>query len=554
MFLKINKNEKVSHVILKILNSINSNVVFGITGGAIEPFYNAIYEKKDSLKIKNILMRHESGASFAAHGYYLSTNNMAVCCCTTGPAITNIITGVANAFSDEIPMLIITPQHNSDKLGKNIFQDTSSDAIDCVKLFSDITKYSSYISSPKEVISKIIKALTNALTHPLGPVHLNIQSSVFDMPINFEGFIKVIDNRKIEFIDIEKSKNIIKSLDSYINKTILVGNINKEESKMIEIISDVLDFNLITHPTSKKNINSSHPKYKGVFGFSGHKDAKETLEKSDLIITFNNKFTEMDTNKWSDLILNNKLIHVDHNADNFVYSYMAKEHIYSSTKEFLKLIFKNYKIDKNHSINYVKNNIIKNNKKEKEKIHPATLFEKIYTNMPENTQYLVETGNSWGWGTHFLDLNGNFNYHISMNFGTMAWTIGAAIGMSLGSKEKIVSFCGDGSYLMSSNELTVASEHNLNVIIIIVNDSNLGMVKHGQKLNNAKEIDYSLPNINYSEIAKASGIFSIKIKNKEDLNNINYNEIINYNGPILIDVDVDPDSIPPMAERILGLK
>lgn len=553
MFVKIQKDEKVSHVILKILNSIDSNVIFGITGGAIEPFYNAIYETKKNFNIKNILMRHESGAAFAAHGYYLNTNKLATCCCTTGPAITNIITGVANAFSDEIPMLIITPQHNQDKLGKNVFQNTSLDGIDPLKIFSDITKYNSLITSPNEIIQKLINALTASLTQPLGPVHLNIQSSVFDMKIGYDGFVKVIDNRHIEFIDNEKSLKTIETLNDYIKKTIVVGNVSKKEAEKIEIISDLLNFDIITHPMSKKSINSNHPNYKGVFGFSGHKLAKKTLQESDLILTFNNKFTEMDTSNWSDLLLNNKLIHIDKNIDNFSISFMAKDHIFSSANSFLDLIISKFNINKDHKVNYKKNNIEKNKKKEGKIIHPASAFEKIYENMPKKTQYLIETGNSWGWGTHFLDINETFNYHISMNFGTMAWTIGASIGMSLESEGKVVAFCGDGSYLMSSNELTVAIEHCLPVVIVVINDSNLGMVKHGQRLNNAKEIDYNLPKIDYCNIGKSLGIFSLKIKNTEELNNIDYKKINEHNGPVLIDIEVDPESVPPMAERILGL-
>jgi acetolactate synthase-1/2/3 large subunit len=166
----------------------------------------------------------------------------------------------------------------------------------------------------------------------------------------------------------------------------------------------------------------------------------------------------------------------------------------------------------------------------------------------------LDAGNTWAWFTHYFHRKCRQGYyHIAMGFGSMGWAIGASIGTSFGSKEPSVCVTGDGSYLMSGQEITVALQHQIPVIFVILNDSELGMVKHGQKLGGAEEVGFELPEIDYAMMAQAMGIEGLTIRTPEELVEIDWQHLGNKKAPTLINLIIDPNEVPPMGQRVKGL-
>ncbi|MFK5892511.1 MAG: thiamine pyrophosphate-binding protein, partial [Pseudomonadota bacterium] len=180
----INTEKTLADLILAYLSSIKAEYIFGVPGGAIEPLYNALArsarepDKEDHLSIKSVIARHEAGAAFMADGYARETGKLGVCCGTTGPGTTNLITGVASAYADRIPMLVITAQTALPNFGKRGLQESSSDGIDTVAMFENFTNYNTLISHPSQLEGKLFTALISAFHEPQGPVHISIPMDI----------------------------------------------------------------------------------------------------------------------------------------------------------------------------------------------------------------------------------------------------------------------------------------------------------------------------------------------------------------------------------------
>ncbi len=187
-------------------------------------------------------------------------------------------------------------------------------------------------------------------------------------------------------------------------------------------------------------------------------------------------------------------------------------------------------------------------------LKPQRVTSEFARNIPLNFRLHIDAGNAWAWFTHYYHRRGSQgHYHIAMGFGSMGWAIGAAIGSSLGSAHPSICVTGDGSYLMAGQEITVALQHKLPVIYVVLNDSALGMVKHGQKLGGAEEVGFELPNINYAKIAEAMGIQGIRVSTPEELVDIDWQKLGSKKAPTLIDVVIDANEVPPMGQRVKGL-
>lgn len=174
--------------------------------------------------------------------------------------------------------------------------------------------------------------------------------------------------------------------------------------------------------------------------------------------------------------------------------------------------------------------------------------------LPSSARFHIDAGNSWAWATHYLHLNSISNYRIAMGFGSMGWAPGAAVGAASAQDEApVVCITGDGSYLMSGQEITVAVQQRLSIIFIVLNDSVFGMVKHGQRIGGAEQIGYELPRVDFSLMAQAVGARGIAIRSAQAFDELDIHSLLDGNGPVLLDIHIDSEEVPPMASRLKGL-
>lgn len=603
-------------LIVDYLSQIEVEYVFGIPGGAIEALFDALsrrergeiplsvnhysraLERKRSRSTKGpqlIVARHEAGAAFMADGYARETGKLGVCCSTTGPGATNLITGVANAYVDRVPMLVITPQTALPSFGQRGFQESSSDLVDVVAMFDHCTRYSSMVSHPDQLEGKLFTALSTAFRRPRGPAHLSIPADILSLPVrnaaarfnvatllrepiavddaNYHALLNAIEASRV------KGKDI----------TIFIGEDCGEAAAEIVAFADLIEANIVTSPAGKRWVGAQHPRYLGVFGFAGHESARRALidENVELVLAVGTSFSELDTSGWdTQALLNDRLVHIASSVASFDRSPMAYMHVYGNLRTLFSqltagldakyIAYRNYSATPSADIPVVEHGqTAKDEDKdaysyldsiiapgieitEAEKcisdalpIKPQRLMLELVRKCAPNTRFVIDTGNAWSWATHYMHLKNPGGFYIAMGFGAMGWAIGAAVGSAFGNrKSNVVCVTGDGSYLMSGQEITVALTNQLPVIYVILNDSALGMVKHGQRLNKAQEIGVELPCVDYSAMARAVGVKSWLVECWEDFADIDDAELSNLQGPVLIDVRIDSEEVPPMKSRI----
>ncbi len=559
--------------LVDILQALGVEYVFGVPGGAIEPLYDALYHSALAGGIQAITMRHENSAAFAADAYYRETGKLGVCCTTTGPGATNILTGVASANKDKIPLLVITAQTNLNKFGRNALQESSCTGVDTVAMLNECCKYSTLISDPAQFQPKLMTALLSAFAPPMGPVHLSIPSNIFlpESPDSDTLMIPTIElakhNIDTDIVD-KLDMRITTLLTHHKNISFYVGDVGKAAGDLITAYADAIGARITTSPMGKRWIKTTSANYCGIFGFAGHATATNALKWANTIIAFGANFNELDTNNWSDILMNYKLIHIDSDLDDFKMSTMAHMQIYGDIETIVAYLLK---LSQQRTPNtlatplYLIGSQISNftiseiatGDTPSAKIHPARLMQMLPKIMPDDSRYVIDAGNSWPWAIHYLDLKEQpQNYRIAMGFGSMAWSVGAVIGTALGCMAEsapAVCITGDGAYLMAGQELSVAVEHQLSVIYVVLNDSSLGMVKHGQRMGGGMPIANHIAPVNFALLGKAMGAQGLVITTQQQLIDLNIQQLLDNGGPIVLDVLIDGEVVPPIGERLKGL-
>jgi len=564
-------------LIVSYLEELHIDYVFGIPGGAIEPFYNALARSARRGGIRPVVARHECGAAFMADGYARETGKLGVCCATTGPGATNLITGVASAFMDSVPLLVITAQTTLPQFGKRALQDSSCTALDTVAMFRHCTRYNTLISHRGQLEGKLVAAIM-AAHRGSGPAHISIPSDILREPRRIRnGADRPVAGcdtlrQKFSLIDPTAVEKLRQALEKANKVVVVIGGTCGEAMDEILAFAEATGALLISGPEGKGWIDPWHPQYRGVYGFAGHESARRALfdEEVDLVLAVNTRLGEMLLCGGEEKrLLNDRLVHIDGVAEHFTRSPMARLHVCGSPRAVFESLNRTLRQARHRPVDVpgptpaaaipgipshlsVDNDAVCHD--EKEPLKPQRVMVELATRFPENTRFLIDAGNSWAWATHYLHPRGGGRYRIAMGFGSMAWAIGAAVGTALGSPgNPVVCLTGDGSFLMSGQELSVAVAEKLPVIFAILNDQALGMVKHGQRLGGGEAIAFELPPVDFCQIARAMGARACRIRSLDDLNRLDVAEMCAARGPTLLEIHIDPEETPPMGARMKAL-
>jgi acetolactate synthase-1/2/3 large subunit len=560
-------------MLVDYLAKMGIDTVFGVPGGAIEPLLNSLARSERNGGPRLVVARHECGAAFMADGYYRETGKMGVVCSTTGPGATNLLTGVASAAADEVPMLVITAQTPLPKFGKRALQESSCTAVDTVGIFRYVTQFNTLVSHHEQLESKLVSAIMSAHRAPNGPVHLSIPADILRAPATLNPHIRsdlLIHDFAVS--DEPAIARLCEKMSRANNIVMYIGNGAGKASKQIMEFINLTGATFVTGPMGKSWVDEKHPQYRGVYGFAGHESAHALLQddKVDMILAVGAALGELGTSGWKDDLLNTKMVHIDSSIEHFTRSPMASLHVFGNIDlTFDRLLVSVRKArqsgkkwvtlhptsTRNINGGYA---VLRNPEKclsNDSPVKPQRLMHNLSQHLPEDTRIFVDAGNSWSWATHYLTRSNNEGlYRIAMGYGSMGWSIGAAVGSAIGNRTApTLCIVGDGSYLMSAQEITVAAQHHLPIVFLILNDAAMGMVMHGQQLGQQESIGWQLNTVNYAALAQAMGIDGIVIESPAELDALNFAALFNKNGPTLIDVRIDRDEVPPMGDRIKGL-
>lgn len=560
-------------LILRYLERLGVEYIFGVPGGAIEPLYNALARSERNGGPKAVIARHETGAAFMAEGYARETGKLGVCCATSGPGATNMLTGIASAYADSTPVLAITGQPSLHTFGMGALQEGSCTSINTVKMFEDCTRFNTLISHPAQLERKLVMAISHAMGNIPGPVHLSVPVDIMRTEVHSEGcsgnLWAFIDHEVVPTYDAERL--LYDELCDQKFVTILVGEGCANSVDDILALAESRQWNLVTTPRAKGLIPENHRLYRGVFGFAGHYSARSAMlqENAQRIVVIGTALDEITTGGWdqSTGLDRKRLIHISNNPDHLSRSTSALRCILGSPRLLLKRLNHRLNVQKSSRwdlcelsssglpTNYTLDGGV-NCVDKRSPIKPQALFWYLSQSITPQARVYADSGSSYLWAIHYWRIqktldNGRSPFHIGIGFSSMGWAIGASVGAAAGSKgEPVICITGDGSALMSGQEITTALQENLNVLFIILNDSSLGMVRHGQSLAGAENIGTELPRVNFALMAEAMGVQAYPVHSFEDLQQIDLDHLLAHGGPCLLDVRIDATEVPPMGNRM----
>lgn len=577
------------------LAALGVDYVFGVPGGAIEPLYNALARSGRRGGPQAVVARNEQGAAYMADGYARETGRLGVCIATSGPGATNLITGVACAYDNNVPLLVITGQPPIKNFGKGALQESSCTGINTMAMFRPCTRYNSLVSHAEQLPTKLFNALMQAQRAPSGPSHLSIPVDILRQPLpqdldspDFAGLLR----RAPALVDLPAVRQLARLLFSARQPVWLIGDGCGEAAGDLMQLVQRTDGHFITTPDGKGFVNPRHPRFRGVFGFGGHASAAELLSgEPDLVIALGTGFGEFNSGGWSSALLNSRLVHVDDSDENLMRSPMARLHVRGHVKsvceQLIALLAPSHNGPDAQLLPFLHPQVARQAyeamvdsreaaRSDGAPVKPQRLVATLGERCPPQTRFVADAGNSAAWAVHYLAphdqrsgrLPGNAYLpagqerrtrhsswlRVTMDFAPMGWAIGSAVGIALANRRcPVVCLTGDGSYLMNGQEITVAAELGLPVLYVVLNDGALGMVKHGQRLAGAEPIGFQLPQVDFAALAAAMGIPGHVVRSAADLDALDFDALLARRGPTLLDVRIDGDEVPPMNLRMKTL-
>lgn len=531
-----------AEILVKSLLNEGVDTIFGYPGGSVLNIYDYLYKYKD--KIKHYLSCHEQSAAHAADGYARSTGRVGVCIATSGPGATNLVTGIATAYMDSVPLVAITGNVPKDLLGKDSFQE-----VDITGITMPITKHNFIVKDVNELQKTIRKAFYIAREGRPGPVLIDIPK---DITINKTEY------QDLEPLEVEpKTKHITKSVleevAKYINESskplIYAGGgvINSGATEELINFAEKLNAPVATTLMCRGAIPSEHKLNTGMIGMHGSNASNILATKCDLIIALGARFSDRVISD-KEFINNAKVIQIDVDPAEVNKNVKVDSFIIGDIKVALQKLMPLIETKKNEEwLNKVGElkllAVTKNNNDDGEELTPRFLFEKL--SEMDNGDFVIttEVGQHQMWTAQYFNFKTPRTLISSGGLGTMGFGLGASIGVKVANPDKTVfNIAGDGSFGMNCNEFATAVKYNIPIKVIIMNNNALGMVRQWQSL--FYEARYSQTTLDratdFVKLAEAFGGVGFRVENREELEGV-LKETLAVNKPVIIDYRIDSD-------------
>ncbi|EIJ0734062.1 TPA: biosynthetic-type acetolactate synthase large subunit [Clostridioides difficile] len=538
-------------VILECLKKEGIDTIFGYPGGAVIPLYDALYDYSDDFK--HIRTSHEQGLVHAADGYAKSTNTVGVCFTTSGPGATNAITGIATAFMDSSPMVVISGQVPTSLLGKDSFQE-----IDITGATLSMTKHNYLVRNTKELVPTIKEAFRVANSGRKGPVLVDVPKDLFLAEMDFSGedydLCQIDDymDYKSDF-DLDDETNI-KLLNEAIDiikeskKPVIYagGGVKSSDSEeILEKFATKIDTPVLNTLMGLGNIDRKNELSLGMVGMHGSRESNLALSNSDLVIAIGARFSDRVISKSSEFAKNAKIIHIDIDPSEISKNIESNVSLVGDVKLVLSLLIERVESKNNSNWKEEIKRFRKSEGVQTYEFHPQNILKKInekYETLKKPTVVVTDVGQHQMWAAKYWNFKGNKSFITSAGLGTMGFGLGAAIGTKVGNVDKnVVLVTGDGSFRMNCNELATVANYNVPMLILLLNNRTLGMVRQWQKLfSNQRYSQTDInENVDYVKLVNAYNIDGYKVSSMEELGKAL--DIIDFNKPVFLQCDIDKD-------------
>lgn len=536
-----------SQILIECLKEQGVDTVFGYPGGCILNVYDELYKHKD--EITHILTSHEQGASHAADGYARATGKVGVCMATSGPGATNLVTGIATAYLDSIPIVAITANVAVPILGKDSFQE-----IDIAGVTMPITKHNFIVKDVTKLADTVRKAFEIARTGRPGPVLIDITK---DVTANSTEYVKVTPapiKRKVDTItaeDINTAVEMIKEAKKpfvYVGGGAILSNASAELKEFVEKIDAPVCDSLM----GKGAFDGTNPRYTGMIGMHGTKTSNFGVTECDLLIAVGARFSDRVTGNTARFANNAKVLQFDVDPAEIDKNIKTNASVIGDVREILAAL--NEKLpqcDHKEWMTHIEE--MKNQYPmayDKESLTGPYVMEKIYEITEGKAIITTDVGQHQMWAAQYYKYSEPRTLLTSGGLGTMGYGIGASIGAKMGRRDKVViNIAGDGCFRMNMNEIMTATRYNIPIIQVVLNNHVLGMVRQWQTLFYGKRYSATVldDGVDFAKIAEGMGAKAYTITKKEELEPAIL-EAIELNVPVVMDVQIaNDDKVFPMV-------
>ncbi|EYF01784.1 thiamine pyrophosphate-binding protein [Chondromyces apiculatus] len=557
----------VVEILLDRLEAEGVEYIFGVPGASLTPIYEALLERT---AIKQILAKHEEGAALMAAGYARVSGKIGVCCATTGPGGTNALTGVASAYADSVPLLMVTGQASTQFFGKGAFQESSSQGIDIVQIFRPVTKLSVMLHNAERFPALLHEALRVARIGRPGPVHLNIPADFMKEfvastripPVHLRPLSRPADRASV----IEA----VKVLSEAERPAILAGHgvTISQAAEPLRQLAERLQIPVATTPKAKGVFPEDHPLSLGVFGFAGHSHAEKYLLQTniDTLLVIGTSMGEWSTNAWSSRLQPTRaLIQVDLDAAIIGRNYHVEIGVVGDAAEVLTMMAEDIEALSQHrgerkmnteaveSVRMSTPRFLNEEPDEDDSapVKPQHLIREMQRAMPEDALFFVDIGNAMSWAGHYFQVRRPNSYFVAMGLAAMGSGLAGAIGGKLAAPgQAVVALVGDSAFAMNGMEVHTAVEHDVPVIWIVLNDGGHAMIMHGESLLLGKHLEacrFRVP-LQIAALGAALGARTFRVETRSAFRAA-FEEALAAGKPCVIDVLIDPREVPQTLSR-----
>ena len=528
-----------SEIVIECLKEQGVDTVFGYPGGAILNVYDELYKHSD--EITHILTSHEQGAAHAADGYARATGKVGVCFATSGPGATNLVTGIATAYMDSIPIVAITCNVGVSLLGKDSFQE-----IDIAGITMPITKHNFIVKDVKDLAETIRKAFVIAKKDRPGPVLIDIPKDVTANKAEYkkESIKPVEPSRDIFEDDIQTALKIItKAKKPYI--FVGGGAVLSGASEELYTFAKKVDAPVTDSLMGKGAFPGTDPLYTGMLGMHGTKTANYGVSECDLLIVIGARFSDRVTGNARKFAKNAKILQFDIDAAEMNKNVLITDGVVGDIKTVLGIL--NERMEQQNHAEWVEK-IMDYKKRYPLSYHPDVLtgpyvVEEIYRQTKGDAVIVTEVGQHQMWAAQFYKFTKPRTLLTSGGLGTMGYGLGASIGAKTGLPDRtVVNIAGDGCFRMNMNEIATAVRHNIPIIQVVINNHVLGIVRQWQDLFYGKRYSATVLNdaVDFVKLAEAMGAEGIRATTQEEFKEA-FEKALTLNRPVVIDCQVDSD-------------
>ena len=537
-----------SQIVLEVLKEQGVDTIFGYPGGTILNIFDELYKYGDTFR--HILTAHEQGAAHAADGYARATGKVGVCFATSGPGATNLVTGIATAYMDSVPIVAITCNVANALIGRDSFQE-----IDITGITMPITKHNFVIKHIEDLAHAIRRAFRIAQSGRPGPVLVDIPKDITSAICEY-----VPEPKQLPVAAPLPSKNSIEravELLSNAKKPLLYvggGTVLSDASEALITFAEKLDAPVVSTLMGLGAFPNGHPLHLGLIGMHGHYECNKAAHDCDVLIACGARFSDRVAGNRSKFAPNAEILHIDIDAAEMDKNINSNYHIRGDIKDVIPLLTRAIE-QQDHSewrntIDTYRRPFVQT--QIGDYVNPQQLIETIDAATPDDTLVVTDVGQHQLWAAQFYQFKNPRTLLTSGGLGTMGYSMGAAIGGRCGKPDTtVVMFAGDGGFHMNLSELATMASYNVPVKMFIMNNTVLGMVRQWQKLFYDNRFADTDPHrkTDFVKVAQAFGVRGLRINNNDEIDAV-VNEALAYDGPVLVDCRISPDAnvlpmIPP---------